>query len=150
MDENTHKEVTQSMIDVMQAWLDGRKIQFAAKTGDARDLLWHDSEGCPRWDWTGSHYRIKPKPDPDSVNWMHVQKDFNYLARDKSGIVYLFEEKPQFDGRCWTAMSGICVNASGLASYNHNGADAGDSMSSRIIMEGPRVTFRVDSVEIST
>lgn len=51
----------QEMIEVMQAFNEGKSIQFKANTG----IFWHDITN-PKWDWISYDYRvvIKPKTRP--------------------------------------------------------------------------------------
>lgn len=39
-----------------------------------------------------------PKP---SIDWSHIGKKFNYLARSKTGIPWLFEIKPFLSAKSW-------------------------------------------------
>jgi len=49
-------KTTKEMIEVMQAFVDGKKIEFRIGQG-----LWFDADS-PNWDWISSDYRIKPEP----------------------------------------------------------------------------------------
>jgi hypothetical protein len=48
---------TKEKIAVMQAFLDGKKIQW---TGGGSE--WSDFDGEPIWNWLQYDYRIKPEP----------------------------------------------------------------------------------------
>ena len=48
-------ETTKEMIEVMQAFEDGKTIQ------QTFEYKWVDTI-CPNWDWLHSDYRIKPEP----------------------------------------------------------------------------------------
>lgn len=51
---------TKEKIEVMQAYLDGRKIQLRGKT--LRFPKWEDIEKEPEWNFINNEYRIKPEP----------------------------------------------------------------------------------------
>ncbi len=51
--EWTRKEWTRKVVNVMQAYLDGKEIEERCGLGD-----WHDCP-LPRWDWIENDYRIK-------------------------------------------------------------------------------------------
>ncbi len=55
-----NKEETKKAIEVMQAFVDGKKIQVKAKMDwdSMEDLV----EEEPLWDWQTFQYRIKPSP----------------------------------------------------------------------------------------
>lgn len=48
-----HKEWTRQLIEVMQAYIDGKEIEERCGLGN-----WHDCP-IPIWDWIGNDYRIK-------------------------------------------------------------------------------------------
>lgn len=50
-------KTTQEMIAVMQAYVDGKKVQFSHINCN----IWADSP-TPSWDWRACDYRIKPAP----------------------------------------------------------------------------------------
>lgn len=53
------REETIEAIKVMQAWLDGEKVQVRSLYASSDE--WHDI--CLlRWNFAGNQYRIKPKP----------------------------------------------------------------------------------------
>ena len=51
------KNETKTMIEVMQAYVDGKTIQVY----DEEESTWIDSIG-PAWNWTFGSYRVKPEP----------------------------------------------------------------------------------------
>lgn len=55
------REETRAAIEVMQAWLDGKEIQFRHRPG----TTWHDhqSDVGSSWDWKAKEFRIKPQPE---------------------------------------------------------------------------------------
>lgn len=75
---------TKEMIDVMQAFVDGKKIEVKCKWDTETD--WHSCE--PKWDWYASDYRVKPEPEfvpYDSVT--EVEKD-KWFKRKASGMLF--------------------------------------------------------------
>lgn len=50
---------TKEKIAVMQAFLEGKPIQYKLATGSDTDWVRNDE---PRWDWEHCIYRIKPQP----------------------------------------------------------------------------------------
>lgn len=71
------REETIAAIAVMQAWVDGKSIQFESPI----DAKWIDlSPSKPVWDWNGANYRIKPEPLTIFVN---------QYGSDLSGTHYL-------------------------------------------------------------
>ena len=54
---------TQYKINVMQAFLAGKKIQSRAPGSESPHLRkWGDVNYEPTWNWTEHEYRIKPEP----------------------------------------------------------------------------------------
>lgn len=107
---------TKEKIAVMQAWLDGEKIEVAS----CRDGIWRELEGLPDWNWRSNVYRIKPeeiiKP---SIEWDHVAEYFNFLATDHAEIPFLYEYKPVWSPtlKCWTVSRGEYIPARYFQSF---------------------------------
>jgi hypothetical protein len=59
-------KTTREMIEVMQAYVDGKAIQSA----DIWESQYIDNS-CPRWDWPHVDYRIKPKPKVKRWLWAY-------------------------------------------------------------------------------
>ena len=63
---------TKEAIAIMQAWVDGKTIQYRNK---ADDSVWDDVIGTPIWSWTNTQYRVKPtviyRPYSSEVECMH-------------------------------------------------------------------------------
>jgi hypothetical protein len=74
--------------DVMQAWIDGKPIQF--NCGNGWEDFPEDSE--PSW-LLGSDYRIKPK-SPLQIPWELIDKKYQWAAKSGSGWVYLYTTVP--------------------------------------------------------
>lgn len=74
---------TQEMIEVMQAYEDGKEIEFKWKGKD----IWRGIEH-PAWYWNGCDYRIKPEPKYgpyDSVT--EIDRD-KWVKGKASGVLY--------------------------------------------------------------
>lgn len=63
---------TKEAIAVMQAWVDGKAIQYRSVT---TNFEWNDVVGNPIWSWTNTEYRVKPqaiyRPYSSEVECMH-------------------------------------------------------------------------------
>lgn len=79
---------TEDKIKVMQAYIDGRPIEYRNKSTDS----WWSAPKIPSWNWYEYDYRIILIPY--SINWEHVGPEFKYLAADKNGDVYLYTSEP--------------------------------------------------------
>ena len=55
---------TSAMIEVMKAYLDGKKIEMRPRTGESGDGGWRESEHDPLWDWKNWEYRVRPAMCP--------------------------------------------------------------------------------------
>ena len=63
------------MIEIMQAYLDGKGIEVCNK---ASKFKWVNTV-IPSWDWISSDYRIKPKPKELWVNEI-IYDDINTVS----------------------------------------------------------------------
>lgn len=93
------------MIAVMQAFADGKKIEFRASPGDA----WKEVN-FPSWNWNRLTYRIKPEPK------LRPYKDANEFleAQQKHGL-YLKHITEMDINR-----TPICVGSCGINVYKEN------------------------------
>jgi hypothetical protein len=94
-----NKEQTLKAIEVMQAYVEGKKIHYSE---DGWDWQVVDS---PTWDWLAIDYRVKPASKP-SINWDHVHPDYKWMATDADGKTFLYEKAPtdvhhRWDGQRW-------------------------------------------------
>lgn len=90
---------TEQKIAILQAYLDGKTIEYRHKNiPEDRDFLSFDrtDDESLIWEWGLFDYRIK-QLTPDSINWDHVHSDYNYMARDDDGMVYLYSQKPRIE-----------------------------------------------------
>jgi hypothetical protein len=74
---------------------------------------------------------IAKKIEKPSINWEHVSNEFNYLAEDSEGGVFLFEKEPFVAGNMWGAYEGEVAEASMFASYVKGTCDWKDSLIQR-------------------
>ena len=74
---------------------------------------------------------IVKKITKPSVNWEHVRSEFNYLAEDADGGVFLYEDKPFTATETWTVDNGELAEAHMLASYTKGTCDWKDSLVKR-------------------
>lgn len=54
-----HKEWTRQLIEVMQAYLDGKEIECREETGNKYDVRPYEPDALPSWNWFHADYRIK-------------------------------------------------------------------------------------------
>jgi hypothetical protein len=75
-------------------------------------------------------YRIAPEPlIPDSINWDHVHSNWRFLARNKAGFPYLYQDAPHRDETRW--FDGNCDfgdSANTFSSYKRGTVDWKDSL----------------------
>ena len=89
-----NKEQTLKAIEVMQAYVEGKKIQYS---DNGRD--WKVA-GSPSWSWDCVKYRVKPVSKP-SINWDHVHPDYNWMATDADGEAFLYKKEPTAGHHRW-------------------------------------------------
>lgn len=91
---------TEEMIEVMQAYLAGKTIEFRDKLVP----VWYLSS-IPSWDWALYDYRVKE--DKLSIDWSHVNDRYNWMAMDEDGTVGLYSSTPKIksSANCWYAAS---------------------------------------------
>lgn len=116
-------KTTAQKIEVMQAYVDGKKIQGHV-AGE-----WCDFEGEPNWQWFSNDYRVKPL-EPDSINWDHVAPAFKFMARDEDGTVWLYDGLPSAGYASWHC-GGKCTEAHLFSSLKVGGMDWKDSLMER-------------------
>ena len=90
------KEETRKAVKVMEAYANGKKIQYLDNNNKWIDI--HN----PSFDWYDYAYRIKPEPkyrpfknQEECWNEMHKHLDFGWLREKESG--YLFNTIAVFD-----------------------------------------------------
>lgn len=77
------------------------------------------------------HVEITKKVTKPSVNWEHVSSEFNYLAEDADGGVFLYEDKPYTSTETWMVDNGDITEAHVLASYLKGTCDWKESLIKR-------------------
>ena len=79
-------------IKVMQAALEGKPIEFLGSCDDWRPM----NTACAVWNWYSCDYRIA-LGHPDEIDWSAIEENWKYMARDKDGMVRLYESTPVKD-----------------------------------------------------
>lgn len=83
---------TKQMIEVMQAFENGKKIEFRERGS----RTWKPDEN-PEWDWSGIEYRIAP----ESGRWERVEiseDDGQYCLSHPVADVYVIDALPRIPG----------------------------------------------------
>lgn len=99
---------------------EGKKIELLANCK-------HWTRATPDW---SKHctYRIAPEPlIPDFIDWNHVAPEFNFMARDKNGRLYLFGGEPRPEDDMWSGF-GPAAKAHVFASYRRGTVEWKDSL----------------------
>lgn len=112
------------------------KFLEGAKTRKVYFCLTEDYfESIDKPSWAGiTVYRLDPiPPTKPSIDWSHVAKKFNWLARDINGMCYLYEQKPYLTLRnhSWGANKGRIADAIGFASLIPGDWDGENSLVER-------------------
>lgn len=128
-------EETKAAIAVMQAYVDGKEIEYQRRdSGDGWCLL--PKRGLsPIWNWLEIEYRVRvTKP---SINWDHVAPEVVAIATDGDGRSYCYENIPilMYDSGVWVSdgENGRASIAEHFASYAPGTCDWKDS---RVIRPG--------------
>lgn len=119
MTNKDHIERTKRMIEVMQAYVDGERIEFSYDEEN-----WQVIEE-PHFNNT-VYYRIAKTKTPDTINWDHVAPEFKYMARDESGKCFIYNKKPSMSVSVW--YQDICIRASAFSSYRKGTVDWKESL----------------------
>lgn len=67
---------------------------------------------------------------PDTIDWSHVAPEWKFMARDESGQVFLYDEKPEPDPEGWHT-HGTWETATVFASYKRGTVAWQDSLVKR-------------------
>lgn len=73
-------------------------------------------------------YRVIKDTVKPSINWDHVHTDYNYLAEDMKGYIYLYSHRPSLGGLVWCKNEGVQAEASSYSSLQIGGVDWKDSL----------------------
>ncbi len=93
---------------LFEAWLDGELIEMKTSTEE-----WCENP-YPSW-VTGLAYRLKPKTP--SINWDHVNPDYNWLATDKDGRSFLYIGRPADEDNSWCTPGSEYGRADAIVSF---------------------------------
>lgn len=118
---NDYRQKMKDLLPIIQAYCDGDDVEVFGGSG-----VWmvvSDPLFAPH-----GTYRIKQTPD--TIDWSHVHEDYKWMARDRSGEVCLFKEKPTSFGTCWSTAEKI-FDAGGFISYKQGTVDWKDSLVER-------------------
>jgi hypothetical protein len=92
-----NEEQTLKAIEVMQAFAEGKSVEFRRKG----EHIWRVLEGrLASWNWDAIEYRIK-EPTKPSINWDHVHPDYNLMATDADGEAFLYKKEPTAGYHRW-------------------------------------------------
>ena len=75
----------QEMIDIMQAYQEGKQIQIY----DKMHKQWVDDE--PNWNWSLHDYRIKP--EPEFVPFENTEEFLEAQRKHGGGLINIFEDE---------------------------------------------------------
>lgn len=91
-------KTTAEMIAVMQAFADGKPIEFRdVSLAHARWMRIN----LPSWNWQHLDYRVAVTPM--TIPWETLSRDVIGAARDSSGRIYAYKgEKPEIGHSAWT------------------------------------------------
>lgn len=117
MELKLYQDLTQpEKIELFEVWLDRAEVECGDREGgtDAIYQIW------PHGDEAYFLNQILP-----SINWSHVSDEFDWLARDESGLSGLFAGKPSVIGRYWDSkdINALCVTACSQKSYKAGTCD---------------------------
>jgi hypothetical protein len=86
------------MLEVIKAYLGGKKIEFRDKTGTNQN--WKHIPN-PVWNWETCEYRVKVIEGLPVIDWSNVPKDYNYFAVDHDGQQYFYQTCPRTIAARW-------------------------------------------------
>jgi|SRR5690606_35352231 len=124
-----NEEQTLKAIEVMQAFADGKSVEFRWKG----EHEWRVLKGrLASWNWNEIEYRIN-EPIKPSINWDHVHPDYKWLATDADGRTFLYKEEPTQRRSSWLldVEDEYCVKAEGFASFIPGDCDWKESLVQR-------------------
>lgn len=88
---------TKEQIEVMQAYIDGKEIQFK----DEFSIDWIDLDSSPSWNWVDNEYRIKPDTIKNNKNydWHDLRKNPKDLPENYEYVCVYVKRKNDDDYR---------------------------------------------------
>lgn len=87
--KNSQKECILKHLDVFKAWLEGAKIEYRLIHNNLKGS-WKETP-LPAWIEQAEYRVALTKP---SINWEHVDKDYNFLSVGSDGRPFLSRSKP--------------------------------------------------------
>lgn len=120
--DDEYIERTKRMIEVMQAYVDGKEI---IRTYNNVTI---ESNYEPEWNWLAYDYRIAKLKIQDSINWDHIAPEFICHARDIDGSVRIFENKPEVSNAVWYHEEGKSRVVNFLTSFKQGTVSWEDSL----------------------
>lgn len=119
---------------VAHAWVDGAEVEWRPLGSNEP---WRPIAGN-LISWAEfNEYRIKPtKPTKPSIDWSHVDKRYNWLAKNDDGNAFLYDRVPWSQGYAFVGWAGSYVRADAFSSYSPGTCDWRDSLIVRPGYEG--------------
>lgn len=128
-----NKEETMEAIEVMQAFVEGEKIQYRPPFGiNFQDF---DIEDNPSWDWSCYQYRIKAATKPH-INWGHVHSNYKWMATDSDGSTFLYTQEPVRGSTDWEKAGWEFMEAEAFQSFVQGDCDWKESIVERASEDG--------------
>ena len=93
--------------DVVLAVLDGHEVEYLYKYNETWLPLVYIHSEIRKLNREIVNYKYRIKPTKPSIDWSQVSDKFNYLARDESGLIYLYENKPEVAHDGWSSVAGV-------------------------------------------
>jgi hypothetical protein len=78
------EETTKEMIAVMQAYCEGKKIEFSRDIGES----WKEIDN-PFWDWASEDYRVKQEPEYQPFDFTDAKSLIGKIVRSKDDNNFL-------------------------------------------------------------
>ena len=71
---------------------------------------------------------LRKKSEPLTIDWSHVSSEFNYLAKDADGTVFIFAKRPNLHVREWSSIGARYAPAHHFASFKNSDIDWRESL----------------------
>lgn len=108
----------------LQAWPHGVELYYSSGAWVERGL-------AMPW-YPNNTYRAKPAPlTKPSIEWAHVAPRWRWLARDNSGVSWLYESEPNLGGGSYWNSIYQSILATAFFSFNPGTCDWRDSLVQR-------------------
>lgn len=103
MNNNIDTNTIEGKIAVMQAALDGKKIEYRHSGDNTWKICQEDNIADLGFHWGAWEYRIYQEPKTkDTFDFAGLNQKWKYAARDISGSLYLYDKKPEIEGNVWS------------------------------------------------